>query len=197
MTPVRDATATKDRILEAAFEEFSLRGFAGSRVDEIADRARCNKALLYQYFGDKEALFRHVLECKMAGLAAITEDPDAFAEAAGEFFDFYAANPWLPRMHMWEALDFQNQPVPNEAQRKQKYEEHVGRMEEAQVAGKIDPALDPRQTLVTLIGLVQIWFAAPQTARMICGGNPYTPKALKERRAHVVDAARRILEVRN
>ena len=192
----RDATATKERILEAAFSEFSTRGFAGSRVDDIADKAQCNKALLYQYFGDKEALFRHVLECKMAGLQTIKENQDSFAEAAGEFFDFYAANPWLPRMHMWEALDFADAPVPNEKERARKYQQHVGRLEEAQDAGTIDPALDPRQTLVSLIGLVQIWFAAPQTARMICGGNPYSKEALKKRRAHVVDLARRILEVR-
>ena len=192
----RDATATKERILEAAFEEFATRGFAGSRVDDIADKAQCNKALLYQYYGDKEALFRQVLECKMAGLQSITEDPDSFAEAAGEFFDFYAANPWLPRMHMWEALDFGDRRVPNETERAQKFEQHVERLEEAQRVRKVDPKLDARQTLVSLIGLVQIWFAAPQTARMICGGNPYTKEALKRRRAHVADAARRMLETR-
>jgi len=192
----RDAVATKERILEAAFEEFSRRGFAGSRVDLIAERAQCNKALLYQYYGDKESLFRHVLECKMAGLQAIKENQGSFAEAAGEFFDFYAANPCLPRMHMWEALDFVDAPVPNEAERAQKYSQHVERMEEAQRSGGIDPTLDARQTLVSLIGLIQIWFAAPQTARMICGGNPYSEEALKQRRAHVVEAARRILEAR-
>ena len=192
----RDAAATKDRILEAAFSEFSTHGFAGSRVDDIADKAQCNKALLYQYFGDKEALFRHVLECKMAGLQAIKEDQDSFAEAAGEFFDFYAANPWLPRMHMWEALDFGDQKVPNEKERARKYDEHIERLEQAQEAGKIDAALDARQTLVSLIGLIHIWFAAPQTARMICGGNPYSKEALNKRRAHVVDLAHRILEVR-
>ncbi len=192
----RDATATKERILEAAFEEFATRGFAGSRVDDIAEKAQCNKALLYQYYGDKESLFRQVLECKMAGLQSIKEDPESFAEAVGEFFDFYAANPWLPRMHMWEALDFGDAPVPNEAARAQKFEQHVERIEEAQAVKAVDPTLDPRQTLVSLIGLIHIWFAAPQTARMICGGNPYTEGALKQRRAHVVDAARRILEAR-
>jgi AcrR family transcriptional regulator len=192
----RDATATKERILQAAFDEFAARGFAGGRVDEIASKAQCNKALLYQYYGDKEALFKHVLECKMAALGAIREDPEAFAEAAGDFFDFYAANPWLPRLTMWEALDFGPDPVPNEEERKTRFDQHVVRMEEAQKIGTVDPALDARQTLVTLIGLIQIWFAAPQLARMICGTDPFSPEALKRRRAHVVDAARRILEVR-
>ena len=86
--------------------------------------------------------------------------------------------------------------MPNEAARAQKFDQHVERIEEAQRAKKVDPALDPRQTLVSLIGLIHIWFAAPQTARMICGGNPYTKEALERRRAHVVDAARRILETR-
>ena len=192
----RDAAATKERILEAAFEEFATRGFAGSRVDDIAEKARCNKALLYQYYGDKEALFRQVLECKMAALETIKEDPDSLAEAAGAFFDFYAANSWLPRMIMWEALDFGDKRVPNEAERAQRFEQHVERIEEAQRIGTVDRSLDARQALVSLIGLIHIWFAAPQTARMICGGNPYTKEALKRRRAHVVDAARRILETR-
>ncbi|MGZ4242483.1 MAG: TetR/AcrR family transcriptional regulator [Actinomycetota bacterium] len=196
MGHVRDATATKERILEAAFMEFAAHGFAGTRVDEIAERAQCNKALLYQYYGDKEALFRHVLECKMEALGSIDEDPEAFAEAAGRFFDFYAANPWLPRLMMWEALDFGSEPVPNEQGRKKRFDQHVDRIKEAQDAGSIDPTLDPRHSLVTLIGLIQIWFTAPQTARMICGGDPYSPKALKTRRAHVVEAARRMLEAR-
>jgi hypothetical protein len=99
-------------------------------------------------------------------------------------------------MHMWEALDFGDRRVPNETERSQKFEQHVERIEEAQRAGAVDPDLDSRQTLVSLIGLIHIWFAAPQTARMICGGNPYTKEALKRRRAHVVDAARRMLETR-
>jgi AcrR family transcriptional regulator len=193
---VRDAAATKERILEAAFEEFSTRGFAGSRVDDIADKARCNKALLYQYYGDKESLFRQVLQCKMAGLQTIKENQESFAQAAGEFFDFYAANPTLLRMQMWEALDYGSEAVPNEKERTRKFDQHVERLVDAQNAGTIDPALDPRQTLVSLIGMIQIWFSSPQIARMICGGNPYTKDALKRRRAHVMDAARRILETR-
>jgi AcrR family transcriptional regulator len=196
MASTRDSTATKERIVAAAFDEFARRGFAGSRVDEIADKAQCNKALLYQYFGDKEALFRHILELKMAKLHSIAEDPGQFAETAGEFFDLYAANPWIPRFTMWEALDFDPNNVPNKEERAQHFDEHVDRMKGAQSAGSVDPKLDARQTLISLIGLIQVWFAAPQIAWMVCGGDPYTPQALKTRRAHVVDTARRILEVR-
>jgi AcrR family transcriptional regulator len=188
--------ATKDRILKAAFEEFSKRGFAGARVDEIASRAGANKALLYQYYGDKEALFRHVLECKLEQLGRLKADPGRFHEAAGEFFDFYAANPWVTRLMLWEALDFGTKGVPNEAMRKKHLAEHVAELEGLQRDGVIDGALDARQTLVTLIGLVTVWFAMPQVARMATGDNPYSAASLARRREHVIEMARRILEVR-
>ena len=194
MTPV---ATTKDRLLKAAFEEFSKRGFAGARVDEIATKAGANKALIYQYYGDKEALFKHVLEIKIQEMGRIaTDDPDRFPEVIGDFFDFHAANPWVTRLMLWEALDFGGKPVPNEAERKKHLGEHVEQIEEFQRVGVIDPGFDARQLLVTLIGMVDVWFTLPQLARMVSGGNPYTPEALRKRRAHLIDAARKMLEVR-
>ncbi|MBE1282744.1 MAG: TetR family transcriptional regulator [Rhodobacteraceae bacterium] len=58
----RDAEATRKRILEAAKKEFAKNGLGGARVDEIADRAKANKRMIYHYFGSKEDLFRAVLE---------------------------------------------------------------------------------------------------------------------------------------
>lgn len=58
----RDAEATKQRILEAAKHEFAHRGYAGARVDEIAERSEANKRMIYHYFGGKEKLFTAVLE---------------------------------------------------------------------------------------------------------------------------------------
>src|SRR5919108_3184113 len=188
MTPV---ATTKDRLLKAAFEEFSKRGFAGARVDEIATKAGANKALIYQYYGDKEALFKHVLEQKMNEMGRIaTDDPARFPEVIGEFFDFHAANPWVTRLMLWEALDFGGKPVPNEAERKKHLAEHVGQIERFQREGFIDSRIDARQLLVTLIGMVTVWFSVPQTARMVAGGNPYTPEALRKRRAHLVDISK-------
>ncbi len=191
------ATTTKDRLLKAAFEEFSKRGFAGARVDEIASRAGANKALIYQYYGDKEALFKHVLECKMDEMGRIaTDDPARFPEVIADFFDFYAANPWVVRLMSWEALDFGNKSVPNEAERKKHLAERVSEIERFQELGVVDPDVDARQVLVTLIGMVQVWFSLPQVARMVAGGNPYTPDALRKRRVHLVQVAKKMLEVR-
>jgi AcrR family transcriptional regulator len=54
-------TTKIDAILDAAADEFLEKGFAGSRVDEIARRAGINKAMLYYHVGDKEELFARVL----------------------------------------------------------------------------------------------------------------------------------------
>lgn len=59
---LRDATATRRRILKSATSEFAKKGLAGARVDEIASRADINKRMLYVYFGNKEELFLAVLE---------------------------------------------------------------------------------------------------------------------------------------
>jgi AcrR family transcriptional regulator len=48
---IRDAEATRQRLLDAAAEEFAARGIAGARVDRIAQAARSNKAQIYHYFG--------------------------------------------------------------------------------------------------------------------------------------------------
>ncbi len=50
------------RILDAAVMEFAANGLSGARVDAIADRAEINKRMIYQYFGNKEALYQAVIE---------------------------------------------------------------------------------------------------------------------------------------
>src|SRR5580692_1332372 len=61
-TADHDADATRANILAVAIEEFSAKGLAGSRVDEIAERTHTVKRMIYYYFGSKEGLYRAVLE---------------------------------------------------------------------------------------------------------------------------------------
>lgn len=189
----RDAAASRSRILRAAASEFTSRGFAGARVDEIARRARVNKALLYRYFGDKEELFKTVLEDKVTELLETERSSARLAELAGEIFDFYAANRDLVRLWQWEALDFGTNEVPNEAARAHRLGRHAALIREAQRSGHAVGSIDPRHTLASLLGLITFWFAFPQAARMLAGGDPYTPAALRKRRAHVVQLTRVIL----
>ncbi|MCR8723168.1 TetR/AcrR family transcriptional regulator [Frigidibacter sp. ROC022] len=59
---VRDPEQTRERILDAARDEFSAKGLSGARVNTIAERAGVNKQLIYYYFDDKERLYGAVLE---------------------------------------------------------------------------------------------------------------------------------------
>lgn len=57
-----DSTATKLRILEAATAEYAEHGFAGARIERIANHANANKQLIYRYFGNKQELYDAVLK---------------------------------------------------------------------------------------------------------------------------------------
>jgi AcrR family transcriptional regulator len=58
----RNPELTKERILEAATEEFAQKGYGSARVDAIALAAGVNKRMLYHYYGNKDALFLAILE---------------------------------------------------------------------------------------------------------------------------------------
>lgn len=53
----RDANQSRKLILQAALEEFSTYGHSGARVERIAKSAGVSKPLLYDYFGDKDAIY--------------------------------------------------------------------------------------------------------------------------------------------
>jgi AcrR family transcriptional regulator len=59
--PTQPALSSREKILDAASQAFAEGGFAGARVDEIANRAGVNKAMLYYHFGDKRTLYTEVL----------------------------------------------------------------------------------------------------------------------------------------
>src|ERR1700687_3457876 len=93
-------------ILKAAVAEFSEHGIAGARTDAIARAAHVNKALLYYYFKDKDALYEAVLDHVFSGLRARvmpvleSELPprQKMLEYLGAYFDYIAANPRFPRV---------------------------------------------------------------------------------------------------
>ena len=57
---------TEDKIFEAATEVFVSKGMDGARMQDIADHAGINKALLHYYYRTKDHLFNAVFE-KIAG----------------------------------------------------------------------------------------------------------------------------------
>ncbi len=72
------------QILDAAFEEFSEKGFKGATIKSIAGAAGLQSpALIYWYFPDKEALFREVLGAKIPVLRAV-RDPTGLLDLSPE-----------------------------------------------------------------------------------------------------------------
>ncbi|WP_327139262.1 TetR family transcriptional regulator [Nocardia sp. NBC_01327] len=163
-----DSTATKERILAAASTEFAEYGVAGARVDRIAATAQANKRAIYDYFGDKKALFAAVLENLMSELAEAVSPSDGDLGAyAGLLFDYHRAHPEAMRLLLWEALETGDNPVPDEEARTQHY------------ANKIDAAKatfspdhpDPNSLMFFTLGLVGWSLAMPQVRRMMLGPN--------------------------
>ncbi|MBP7523964.1 MAG: TetR/AcrR family transcriptional regulator, partial [Propionivibrio sp.] len=61
-------------LVSAALDLFVDRGFAATRLDDVAARAGVSKGTLYLYFESKEALFRAVIEEAIVPLLAAAED---------------------------------------------------------------------------------------------------------------------------
>ncbi|HLU73721.1 MAG TPA: TetR/AcrR family transcriptional regulator [Nonomuraea sp.] len=72
----RDADRTRAEILDVAQREFARRGYAGARVDEIAEMTRTTKRMIYYYFGSKEKLYIAVLEQAYSVVRAAERDLD-------------------------------------------------------------------------------------------------------------------------
>ncbi|WP_439029344.1 TetR/AcrR family transcriptional regulator [Gordonia terrae] len=64
----RDAERTRAELLEVATEVFAESGYSGARVDEIAERTRTTKRMIYYYFGGKQQLYLAVLDNAYRGI---------------------------------------------------------------------------------------------------------------------------------
>lgn len=63
----------RETILAAALDEFSLRGFAAARLDDVARRAGIAKGTIYLYFRGKEDLFREIVRSIMGPFVGTIE----------------------------------------------------------------------------------------------------------------------------
>src|SRR5215469_3470127 len=63
----------RDAILAAALEEFSGRGFAAARLEDVAQRAGVGKGTIYLHFRDKEALFQELVTTMLVPFIANIE----------------------------------------------------------------------------------------------------------------------------
>ena len=103
---IRDADRTRAELLAVATEVFAEQGLSGARVDEIAERTRTTKRMLYYYFGSKEQLYRAVLEESYRGIRSAeqsvsVDDVDpvrALRRVAELTFDHHQSHPDFIRL---------------------------------------------------------------------------------------------------
>ncbi|THD76802.1 TetR/AcrR family transcriptional regulator [Thalassobius vesicularis] len=108
----QDPEAVKADILKAARAEFAEHGLSGARVQDIADRIKTSKRMIFYYFQDKERLYEAVLEEAYRSVrkaeAALNLDglpPDQALARLVEFtFDHHRSNTDFIRLVMIENI---------------------------------------------------------------------------------------------
>jgi AcrR family transcriptional regulator len=183
---VRDAQATKARLLQAATDEFAAYGIAGARIDRIGVAAKANKALIYSYFGNKDQLFDTVMEAQVACvLDEVPFTPQDLPGYAGRLFDFLVANPRQLRLATWHRLerasDRQARALRTSMRRR------TTALAEAQADGELASAFAPEDLYAFTLALANARLPA----------SPFAPTTLGEdeldaRRRAVVEAVRRL-----
>ncbi len=97
-------TGTQKRIFTAAKKVFLRKGMAGARMQDIADEAGINKAMLHYYFRDKDKLFEMIFQQEaqkfFPKIAMIFQSDTPLFEKieifVNEYIDEMLANPYLP-----------------------------------------------------------------------------------------------------
>lgn len=91
--PSKRALAAGERrqaILAAGLDEFTAKGFAATRLDDVARRAGVAKGTIYLHFRDKETLFREMVTAALGPLIARLADPPLAGGSARAALDVFA-----------------------------------------------------------------------------------------------------------
>ena len=110
---MRNSAITKANILRAAEEEFSAKGLYGARVEEIANKAHSNKRMIYEYYGNKEELYKSVIESVYTRLSEreelvlreIDDCETAIETIVKMYYDFLGTDRNFVNIVMWENLN--------------------------------------------------------------------------------------------
>ncbi|HWY53977.1 MAG TPA: TetR/AcrR family transcriptional regulator [Terriglobales bacterium] len=186
-------------ILQAAVQEFAHEGVAGARTDAIARAAKVNKALLYYYFKDKEALYGAVLDQVFGGLIAhvgevLSRDMpprEKIIAYAGAHFDYVASHPLYPRIVQGEMMGIGRGRMNHlEWVVKKYFRPLFGRIAEVLKAGQATGEfrrVDPLQFVPSMIAVIVFYFTNAPVMRLMTGKDPLSPERVAARRAAVLD----------
>ncbi|WGD48892.1 TetR/AcrR family transcriptional regulator [Bradyrhizobium sp. CB1650] len=194
----RDPAATRKKLLTSARLEFARHGFAGARVDEIAERAGVNKQLVYHHFGDKDALYLAVLEWVYADIREQERQlnleglpPErAIRKLIEASFDYLATNPDFIVL-----LNDENRGGARHVRGSTRLEamhsplirsvSHI--LNEGVRSGVFRKGIDPIQLYISIAGLSYFYLSNTPTLSAIFGKDLSSRAARRARRRHVVD----------
>ncbi len=165
---------TEEKIYEAARRIFILKGMEGARMQEIADEAGMNKALLHYYFRSKENLFKSVFKDTFSKFFVKVKDTLSSEVSAKEkliaFIDNYInliqANPYVPQFIISEinrdpkvlkTLMFESGIEPQKILDLLLNGVHSGNLSK----------LDPRHIVISLLGMLVFPFVARPLLQMV------------------------------
>lgn len=177
----RDPERTKARILDAAMEEFSAKGFAGARVSEIAARAGVNQQLIAYYFDGKEGLYREIGRQWRAYEAREMPDDLPYAEMIKRYVRASVDARLGGRLLAWEGLaDTGEDDDPEEArERDTRLRHEVEVIRERQRAGDLDDRLDPAALLLIGMSAANALTVYPQLVRGVFGTDARSPELVE------------------
>ncbi len=200
----RNPERSRERILDAALEEFAAHGYAGARVDAIAKRAGLNKQLISHHFGGKQALYRSVMgERRLRGGGELEGTAERAPDALASFFERARTDPEWVRVLLWEALEDHGEPDDPtdptadasgveasgtddpEEPRRARYRERIEWVEREQDAGRLPAELDPAMLLLTLLGASLYPVLLPDVCEVMTGARPEDPAFAERYREHL------------
>jgi TetR/AcrR family transcriptional regulator len=195
----RHPEKSRAAILRAAVAEFAEHGIAGARTDAIARAAKVNKALLYYYFKDKDALYEAVLDHVFSGLRdrlmPVLESElrprEKLLAYAGRYFDYVAANPRFPRVVQAEWMRSGPKGNPRMLRIAREYFIPIYRraaemLRQGAESGELRP-VKPMDFLPTMVGIIIFYFSSAPAMRTLLKIDPLSKERIAERRTFVLE----------
>ncbi len=173
-------TETEQKIIDAAQSVFREKGLDGARMQEIADRAGINKALLHYYFRSKDRLFQTVFRTEVQGVfqrmieaVTATENIREFLRTfINTYLDNISERSYLIRFVMWESENKSDEfeTIFKQVMSTKGFTKNplVQRIEQAVADGQIR-AVNPYHFVLSLIGMCVLPYVAPTAVRNIIG----------------------------
>lgn len=167
-----DGERTKAALVDAALEEFAAKGYAGTGVREVAERAGVSKDLIAYHFGSKEGLYRAVQRAWVARQDAFADTTKSLAANLGRYLHEVLSDPRPMRLLTWRGLSLGSSGAPELADDVYPRLEHLARRIES---GELDAGLDPAVLQLALLGAVAAPVVFPDSVHRLFGKSPDDP----------------------